>query len=78
MQTIITKYLGPTNTRGSRIKVTSWLGSKTFSYDYGASCAHKAAFQQYLQHLQEKEGISYVLLAEGGMPDSTGRAFIVQ
>lgn len=78
MQTIITKYLGPTDTKGSRVKVTSWMGSKTFSYNAGSSNPHKEAFEQYMQHLQAKEGINYVLLAEGAMPDSTGRAFIVQ
>ncbi|QPI18502.1 hypothetical protein [Providencia phage PSTCR7] len=78
MQTIITKYIAPTNTKGSRIKVTSWLGSKTFSYDYRASCAHKAAFEEYMDYLQSKTGISYTLLAEGCMPEGTGRAFIVQ
>lgn len=33
MQAIITKYLGPTDTRGSRIKATAAAGSVTLSYD---------------------------------------------
>lgn len=28
MQTVTTKYLPATNTRGARIKVSSWLGNK--------------------------------------------------
>lgn len=36
MQTISTKYYGPTNTKGSRIKATTSSGiTKWFSYDYG-------------------------------------------
>jgi hypothetical protein len=35
MQAIITKYLGPTNTKGSRIKATCAAGSLTRSYDNG-------------------------------------------
>lgn len=78
MQTITTKYIAPTNTKGSRIKVTSWLGSKTFSYDHSASCAHKAAFEEYMEYLQSKTGVSYTLVAEGGMPEGTGKAFIIK
>lgn len=34
MQAIITKYFGPGNVRGSRIKATAAAGSVTMSYDY--------------------------------------------
>lgn len=34
MQTITTKYLGPTGRRGSRIKATCEAGSVTVPYDY--------------------------------------------
>lgn len=45
MQAIQTKYLGPTNTKGSRIKATCAAGSVTISYPYdlsGMDC-HAAA-----------------------------------
>jgi hypothetical protein len=45
MQAIITKYFGPTNSRGSRIKATAAAGSITISYPYdlsGQAC-HRAA-----------------------------------
>jgi hypothetical protein len=35
MQTITTKYLGPTNTLGSRIKASGGGKSVTVPYDYG-------------------------------------------
>jgi hypothetical protein len=36
MQAIQTKYLGPTDSRGSRIKATCAAGSVTVPWDYGA------------------------------------------
>lgn len=89
MQTIITKYLAPTNTRGSRIKVTSCHGSKTYSYDYAAACAHTSAFEQYLgminAEMAEKygnecppDGNWFKLVANASLPDGTGYAFIIK
>ena len=37
MQAINTKYLGPTNNRGSRIKATCAAGSITIDYPHGLS-----------------------------------------
>ena len=34
LQAIVAKYLGPSNTQGSRIKATCAGGSLTVSYDY--------------------------------------------
>ena len=33
-QGIETKYFGPSNTKGSRIKASAWAGSVTIGYDY--------------------------------------------
>lgn len=45
MQAIITKYLGPTNTKGERIKASCEAGSVTISYrhDLDQLQAHAAA-----------------------------------
>lgn len=44
MQSITTKYISATNTRGSRIKATAGKGqSITIGYDHGATCAHRVA-----------------------------------
>jgi|SRR5882757_684953 len=45
MQAIETKYIGPTNTKGSRIKATAWAGSVTVPYDHSLSLDsnHRAA-----------------------------------
>ncbi len=44
-QAIITKFLGPTNTRGSRIKATAEAGTITVPWDYALNVTdnHRAA-----------------------------------
>lgn len=88
MQTITTKFLPATNNLGCRIEVTSWLGSKTYSYDYAANEPHLAAFEKYLEMLNknmaEKYGTEcpsdgwFKLVAWAGLPDSRGCAFIIK
>ena len=51
MQAIRTVYLGPTNSRGSRIKATAAAGSITVPYHYGNECAHAIAAQALLDKL---------------------------
>ena len=44
-QAIETRYLGPTNTKGARIKAIAWAGSIIVPYDHALNYedAHKAA-----------------------------------
>lgn len=55
LQTIVTtKYFGPTNTRGSRIKVSTRSGSKMVSYDYAAPMGQgitEATLKATVEHL---------------------------
>ena len=37
MQAIQTKYLGPTNFRGARIKAKAYAGTKVYPYDHALS-----------------------------------------
>ena len=48
MQAIITKYIGPTDTKPSRIKATAAAGSITVSYDHSLNIDgnHIAAAQE--------------------------------
>ena len=45
LQSIVTRYLGPTNYRGSRVKATASAGSAVVSWDcsLSADANHKAA-----------------------------------
>lgn len=78
MQAITTKYLAPTNTLGSRIKVKSWLGSKIYSYDYASNEPHHTAFSTYLQELNLSTGVEFKQVAVGSNPEGTGYVFIVE
>ena len=54
MQSITTKYLGPTNTKGSRIKAICEAGSITVDYDHALNSAenHDAACLELLKKLE--------------------------
>jgi hypothetical protein len=73
MQAIITKYLGPTNTKSSRIKSTSGDGknSITVNYDY--------ALSEYDLHLSAAKALCAKLNISGdliGGGVKTGCAFV--
>lgn len=85
MQTITTSYAGPTNTKGSRIMVKSWLKNKAFSWDYALNAEdnHKAAAQQLVDVLnadRAKNGYAdfvWTIIAAGSMPAGKGNAYII-
>lgn len=53
MQAITTKFIGPTNCKGARIKATADAGSITLSWDYEltADCNHIAAAKALVEKL---------------------------
>ena len=70
-----TKYFGPTDKNGSRIKVTMYGQSKTFNYNYSASNAHVDAFLKMVEHkgyevhnegLDDERAVSFVADSESG------------
>ena len=71
---IVTKYLGPTNHKGSRIKATGPLGSVTVSYDSALDNAanYDAAVTAYIELFgaQPREYIRAV------MPDGNNYVYI--
>ena len=86
MQAIITKYLGPTNTRPSRIKATGWRGSITIPYPHDAehgTPTHRIAVDALLDkwEQEDKEDMPgrFSIVASGGLPANDGAyAFIIQ
>lgn len=72
-QAITTKYLGPTNSRGSRYKAEAYGGSVTIAANYALDSFenHEAAAKA----LQKKLGWSGKLQA-GGLPDGKGYCFV--
>jgi len=85
MQTITTSYKGPTNTKGSRIMVKSWLKNKAFGWDYSlnSEANHKAAAQQLVDLLNDERSkqdfsdFQWSIVASGSMPDGKGNAYII-
>ena len=72
-QAIETRYLGPTNTKGGRIKATAWAGSITIGYDHALNTegAHKAAADALIAKMgwQGK-------FAQGGNAKGNGYVFV--
>lgn len=69
MQAIITKYHGPTNTRGSRITAKCDAGSVTIPYPHelsGEACHRKAA--EALRNKLEWNTEFYGEMASGQLP----------
>jgi hypothetical protein len=74
-QAIETKYLGPTNTKGSRVKAKSPAGSVTISWDYGLNTRdnHRAAAEA----LAAKFELSYEQLATKELDKSYAHTLVI-
>ena len=72
-QAIETRYLGPTNHRGSRIKAQAWAGSVTVPYNHALNIEdnHRAAATALLAKLGWQG--SY---AQGGNAKGDGYVFV--
>ena len=73
-QAITTKYLGPTNCRGSRIVVRSQAGRKIYSWDCELDVADNHAQAAFL-YIKEM-GWSGIW-AGGALPSKDGYAFVM-
>lgn len=76
MQAIITKYLPPTQSRGSRIKASCQSGSITVPYDDGGhNNPHLIACNALRAKLGWGED-THGRMVEGGLPDGSGSCFV--
>lgn len=73
-QAIVTKWIGPTNTKGSRVKAKAAAGSLTVSWDHskGVEENHTAAAKALASKLNWNGR-----WAAGGMPDDTGNVYVL-
>lgn len=74
MQAITTKFLGPTNHRGARIKASAQAGSVTVHYEYGADGvdgAHDIAAEALIRKLGW-----FGTWTRGGTPDWKGNVYV--
>ena len=73
VQAITTKYIGPSNTRGSRIKAKAAAGSITMHYDCALNTeANHAKAAEALARKFGWAGSYY----QGGHPDDSGYCFV--
>jgi len=72
-QAITTKYLGPTQNRGARVKARSQVGSLTLPYDYGLDPVenHRLAAMA----LADRWGWKATWIG-GALPSRNGYAFV--
>jgi len=81
LQGIATKYIGPSNTKGSRIKATAAAGSVTIGYDHRLNPEenHMAAAHALATNLGWIENLSArgFELAQGGSPEGNGYIFVM-
>lgn len=71
-QAVYTQYMGPTNTRGARIRVTIQRGAdtvtKSYPYDYASPHPHETAAQTALNDFLGKNGDTWELIGAGESP----------
>lgn len=73
VQAIITKYVGPTNTRGSRVKATASAGSITLAWDCSLNAERNhARAAEALANKFKWSGNWH----QGGVPNDSGYAFV--
>jgi hypothetical protein len=72
-QAIVTKYIGPSNTKGSRIKASAAAGSVTIHIDNALNIENNHA--KAAEALAEKLGWGGNWFI-GGLPDDTGYCFV--
>lgn len=78
MKAIITKYLGPTNTKGERIKAWCAAGSVTIPYPHELDIekANVKAAQELIQKLKWDNKTYPKPWYIGSLPDRTGYVFV--
>ena len=78
-QAIVTKYHGPTNTRGSRISAKAEAGRISVSYDHAlnASENHRAAAQALADKMGWTIAAFYPSLVGGALPGNAGYCFVM-
>lgn len=80
-QAIVTKFIGPTDHRGSRVKATAAAGSITvnWSYNLNTDQNHTHAARKLVEKLgwtrENAEGYAGIWKG-GGLPDESGNVYV--
>lgn len=78
MQAIVTKFHGPTDTRGSRISAKCEAGKLMLSWEHALNSEqnHDRAALALATKLGWTEDNEYEPMYRGGMPDNTGNVYV--
>lgn len=83
-QVITTKYVGPTDKRGSRVVVNSWRGRKTYGWDNALSSDenHAVAAGHFVAMINKGYAevsslVEWAIVGGGSMPDGKGYGFVI-
>lgn len=81
MQSIQTKFIGPTNTKGSRVRATCWLGGVTLGWNHALNQKenHLEALQAMCDKMNDsREGdLKWGIVATGESVDGKGCTAII-
>jgi hypothetical protein len=72
-QAIVTKFIGPSNVRGARVKATAAAGSITLSWDH--ALGHEQNHRAAAMALATKYGWNGRYVG-GGMPGAAGNVYV--
>lgn len=78
---ITTKFMGPTNTKGSRVQVKTWMKTFYVSWDHALNSEenHSVAVAEVLYNInKERENYKWSIIGGGMMPDDSGYGFVVE
>lgn len=83
-QVIVTKFCGPTKTKGSHIQVKSWLKTSYVGWDHSLNGGenHTAAVEHVLHEMNKERSsfdfvTSWAITDVGSMPTGSGYGFII-
>ena len=72
-QAIVTRYVGPTNSRGARVKATAQAGNVTLPWSY--ELTQEQNHDKAAMALAWKFGWPWGAWRSGGLPDGKGNAY---
>lgn len=73
-QAIVTRYLGPTDHRGARVKASAQAGSVTVSWDDALDTDQN--HERAAMALAKRYGWGEAWWIPGGMPDGSGNVYV--
>ena len=87
---IVSKFIAPTDTKGSRVQVKSWKRTTYFNWDHtlNVELNHIRAIREHIARISEEAGREYKIVGDvdgapayefmGATPDGSGSSVIIR